>query len=494
MPVYHLFIVATAVVLIGLLALALGATRLGMVVRAAAVHPHMVEALGFRLSRIHMLVFAIGIYLAAVAGVVMTPMVGALSEHGRRCPGTSLHRRRGRPGLGSLSGAFMVAGLLGVVQGFGSVFFSDYALFFPLSCSAASCCSGHWGSRARVALHERSRKASTGRSHASGKRDLRRHGENAGDDRASRRSRVGTLDRSSGAAQRSQPGRRAWSLRHQLQYHLQIFRLLSFGHAAFFGFAAYTEALLLQHWPTLPVPLLILVAVIASGALGLVLGQVCVRRSGAYFSMTTLAIAAFFYTIAFKWQAVTGGTDGFSGFMPGTLVLLPGWTLASPTIPQLYLLAVAFLVPSALAAWALLELTPFGNAVQLIRQNEERASFLGYDAHRIKLANYGVAAAIAGLAGALWAILIGFVSTDSIDLTLSTTVIIMAIIGGTSWFWGSAARQHDLYSGLRPAVRAHVALAALDGIAFILLVLALPGGTAALAGGFFARALGRRDD
>jgi branched-chain amino acid transport system permease protein len=269
--------------------------------------------------------------------------------------------------------------------------------------------------------------------------------------------------------------------------------LLSFGHAAFFGVAAYAEALLLKAFPAMPVPVLVLAAAWISGVLGLALGHICVRRSGAYFSMTTLAIAAFLYTIAFKWHAVTGGTDGLDGFTPASLVLLPGWHLSNPSIAQLYWLSVAFLIPVALAAWALLELTPFGNAVQLIRQNEERAAFLGYDTHRVKLANYAVSALVAGVAGALWAVQNGFVSTDSIDLTLSTTVIIMAIIGGPGWFWGPliGSTLYIFGSDRLSALTQHWQL--WMGLAFIVTVLACPGGLAGLAGTLFARAGGRRN-
>lgn len=130
LPVYHLFVIAITVVLVALLALLIGGTRLGMVVRAAATHPQMVDALGFKLSTVHTLVFLVGLYLAAIAGVVMTPMVGVY-------PGMADDALVQAfivvvaGGLGSLAGAFAVAGLLGLVQGFGSVFFSDYALFFP---------------------------------------------------------------------------------------------------------------------------------------------------------------------------------------------------------------------------------------------------------------------------------------------------------------------------------------------------------------------------
>ncbi len=130
LPVYHLFVIAVALVLVTLLAALVGGTRLGMVVRAAATHPQMVDALGFKLSRVHTLVLAIGLYLAAIAGVIMTPMIGAY-------PGMADDALVQAfivvvaGGLGSLAGAFAVAGLLGLVQGFGSIFFADYAMFFP---------------------------------------------------------------------------------------------------------------------------------------------------------------------------------------------------------------------------------------------------------------------------------------------------------------------------------------------------------------------------
>jgi branched-chain amino acid transport system permease protein len=265
--------------------------------------------------------------------------------------------------------------------------------------------------------------------------------------------------------------------------------LLSFGHAAFFGFAAYAEALLLQSFPGIPVPILVLSAGLSAGLLGLVLGQICVRRSGAYFSMTTLAIGAFFYAIAFKWHGVTGGTDGLDSFMPDSLLLLPRWSLDSPGIAQTYLLILAILLPVALAARALLELTPFGNAVIAVRSNEKRAAFLGYNTHRVKLANFVLAAALAGVAGALWAIDNSFVSTDSIDLSFSTTVIIIAFLGGSTWFWGPMIGSvvYIAASDWLSALTAHWQI--LLGLAFIFMVLFAPGGIAGLAQTAWRRAL-----
>jgi branched-chain amino acid transport system permease protein len=267
--------------------------------------------------------------------------------------------------------------------------------------------------------------------------------------------------------------------------------LLSFGHAAFYGFGAYAAALLLQYQPGVPLILLIPATALATGLLGLLLGHICVRREGAYFSMTTLAIGAFFATAALKWSAVTGGTDGLDGFMPDTLSVLPFWPLPSPTISQTYWLVLAFLLPAALAAWAVLELTPFGQAVRAVKQNETRAIFLGHDAHLIKLANFTLAAALAGLAGALWAVDNSFVSTDSIDLSFSTTVIIAALIGGSQWYWGPLIgaivyiAASDWLSALTPHWQIWL------GLAFIAMVLAAPGGIAGIAAWLWGKTVAR---
>lgn len=269
--------------------------------------------------------------------------------------------------------------------------------------------------------------------------------------------------------------------------------LLSFGHAAFFGFAAYGGALLLRSHPGLPVLAVVALVGVISGVLGFVLGEICVRRSGAYFSMTTLAVGALIYTIAFKWHALTGGTDGLSSFMPPGLVIFPHWTISNPSITQTYLLVVSCLLPVALASWALLELTPFGNALRLVQQNEERAAFLGYDPHRIKLTNYVLAAFLAGVAGSLWAIQNGFVSTDSIDLDLSTTIIIMTFIGGSTWFWGPllGSAVYVFGSDQLSALTDHWQL--WMGVVFVTLVLACPQGIAGIAGALVSRVVGRRN-
>jgi branched-chain amino acid transport system permease protein len=130
LPLYHLFVVTVALVVIGVLATFLAFTRLGMIVRATATYPEMVGALGFKVRNIYTGVFVAGVYLAALAGVAMTPMVGAYPSMADDAQ-VQAFIVVVAGGLGSLSGALIVSVLLGLVQGFGSVFFSDYAIFFP---------------------------------------------------------------------------------------------------------------------------------------------------------------------------------------------------------------------------------------------------------------------------------------------------------------------------------------------------------------------------
>jgi len=130
LPVYHLFVIGASVVLVGALAAVLRGTRLGMVIRAAAANPDMTAALGFNVRTIHSAVFAIGIYLAAFAGVVMAPMAGIYpSMADDALVQAFIVVVAG--GLGSLPGAFIVALLLGIVQGFGNIFAPDESVYFP---------------------------------------------------------------------------------------------------------------------------------------------------------------------------------------------------------------------------------------------------------------------------------------------------------------------------------------------------------------------------
>lgn len=212
--------------------------------------------------------------------------------------------------------------------------------------------------------------------------------------------------------------------------------LLSFGHSAYFGLGAYATALVLVHVAAMPLAVAILLGALAGALGGIAIGCICVRRSGPYFSMLTLAFGMLLYVIAWKWRGLTQGDDGFGAFLPREAYFPLLGIIKNGNPEQLYYVVVGIVVLVVAVVWALMTLTPYGNAVVSVRQNEERASFLGYNVFVIKLVNYTISAGIAGLAGALFAVFHDFVSTHVIGIELSTDVVMMTFIGGSSWFFG----------------------------------------------------------
>lgn len=210
--------------------------------------------------------------------------------------------------------------------------------------------------------------------------------------------------------------------------------LLSFGHSAYFGLGAYTLALSFKHIAGFPLLLAILMGGIAGGLGGIIIGSLCVRMKGAYFALLTLAFNQFLYAIALKWRAVTGGDDGLTVVRPN--LYLPGLgTINMYKTANVYYLVVAVVLISLLSLWYLTK-TPFGNTIRSIKENEQRADFIGHNVFVSKLFLYTLSAFFAGIAGSLYGFFLEFVSTGSIGLHLATEVIFMAIIGGTGSFFG----------------------------------------------------------
>jgi branched-chain amino acid transport system permease protein len=214
--------------------------------------------------------------------------------------------------------------------------------------------------------------------------------------------------------------------------------LVSFGHAAYFGVGAYTCAILMKTHGILFA--LALVAAAANAALcALVFGLFCVRSTRIYFSMLTLAFAQIVWAICFKWNSVTGGEQGLSNVpypdlawmssVPGLGALRPG--------DHFYLLVLLLV---GLAFWLLRRIvdSPFGSVLTAIRENPERAEFVGINVRRYQLAAFVVASAFAGWAGALFGIFNRGVFPDFAHWSKSAEVLIMAILGGIGHFWGPA--------------------------------------------------------
>lgn len=210
--------------------------------------------------------------------------------------------------------------------------------------------------------------------------------------------------------------------------------LLSFGHAATFGVGGYTLGLLLKAWPAMPFLAALAGAALAGAVAGFVIGLFCVRLRGTYFALLSLAFSQFLFAVAFKWRAVTRGDDGL--IVRTSDMVVPGvGTLALGEPATFYLLELTVVVLCLAAAWRFTR-TPLGAAVVLMRENDERAAFLGYNVFLTKLIVFTLAATLAAVSGALFAAFQRLVTPAALDLSMSTLVVFMAVLGGTGAFLG----------------------------------------------------------
>jgi branched-chain amino acid transport system permease protein len=214
--------------------------------------------------------------------------------------------------------------------------------------------------------------------------------------------------------------------------------LVSFGHAAYFGIGSYACGILMKivavpFWLAFPAAGLI-AALFAAG-----FGFFCVRLTKIYFAMLTLAFSQIVWAICFKWNDLTGGDQG----LPDVPFPDLGWMAALPGFDhmriaeQFYVLALV-LVALSVAALRRLTGSPFGRVLTTIRENPERAAFIGVNVRLYELAAFTIAGGFAGLSGALFGIFNRGVFADFVFWSKSADVMIMTILGGMHHFWGPA--------------------------------------------------------
>jgi branched-chain amino acid transport system permease protein len=214
--------------------------------------------------------------------------------------------------------------------------------------------------------------------------------------------------------------------------------LVSFGHAAYFGIGAYTTGLLMKKL-AVPFVLAFPAAGVLAGGFALVFGFFCVRLTKIYFAMLTLAFAQIVWAICFKWNAVTGGEQG----MPEIPYPDLAWMARLPYFggfrasDHFYLLTIV-LVAVCLFMLRRIVASPFGRILTTIRENPERAEFIGVNVRRWELIAFVIAGAFAGLAGGLFGIFNRGVFPDFAYWPKSSEVLIMTILGGMGHFWGPA--------------------------------------------------------
>ncbi|MGF6934311.1 branched-chain amino acid transport system permease protein [Paraburkholderia sp. UCT70] len=241
--------------------------------------------------------------------------------------------------------------------------------------------------------------------------------------------------------------------------------LHSFGHAAYFGLGAYGAALFLKVL-NLPMEAALLLGPLLAVVGALVFGWFCVRLSGVYLAMLTLAFAQIVWSVVFQWDDVTGGSNGILGLWPSN------W-LSSPV--AFYYLTLACAV---LGVWLLRRMlfSPLGYAMRASRDSALRAEAIGIDVKRVQWASFVIAALFCGLAGSLYAFSKGNISPEVISVSRSVDGLVMVLLGGLqtlsgpivgaavfTWLQDTVARQTDYWQ-------------AMLGLAILLLVIAFPQG------------------
>ncbi|PIF28317.1 amino acid/amide ABC transporter membrane protein 1 (HAAT family) /amino acid/amide ABC transporter membrane protein 2 (HAAT family) [Acidovorax sp. 56] len=472
-PVYDLFLMAVGPVVLGLLWLLLHRTRWGTLVRAATQDREMVSALGVNQAWLFTSVFALGALLAGLAGALQLPREPAHLEMDLLTIGAAFVVVV-VGGMGSITGALVAAVVIaelkalciwiGLVEVAGvSLSLSKMTLVVEFVVMAVVLVWRPWGLLGRPQATVRAlaqaeaplRPASVG---------LRRLGWAA-------LASLALVPLAAGV----------WPYLPVLLVDVLVAALFasslhfimgpaglhSFGHAAYFGLGAYAAALLVRS-AGVPMELVLLLAPLAAGLGALLYGWLCVRLSGVYLTMLTLAFAQITWALCYQWDAVTGGSNGLTGVWPAAWLVHP---LAY------YGLTLAVVVAAVLLLRRML-LAPFGLALRAARDSALRADALGVDVRRLQWAAFGVAGVMAGLAGALYVFSKGSISPEGLSVGKSVDGLVMVLLGGVqtlsgplvgaavfTWLHDTVARNTDYWRAVLGATMLVLVLLFPQGIA-----------------------------
>jgi branched-chain amino acid transport system permease protein len=474
-PSYDLLLIAIGPLVLLALWLLLTRTRWGTLVRAATQDREMVGALGVNQAWLFTAVFAAGAALAGLGGALQLPREPAHLDLDLVVIGEAFVVVV-VGGMGSIPGAYVAALLvaevkalciaLGTVQLFGfSLAFSKLTLVAQFLVMAIVLVVRPWGLFGRPQTPSRSAAPPEGPLRPAGPRQRWLLGGallvmlalpwlSAGTPYVT----VLAVDLLTAAL-----------FAASLHFIMGPAGMHSFGHAAYFGLGAYAAGLLVLRLG-LPMELALVLAPLAGGAGALLFGWFCVRLSGVYLAMLTLAFAQIAWSVCYQWDDFTGGSNGLSGIWPAP------WLAGSRAY---YLLTLACTGAAVAALWRML-FSPFGLALRAGRDSALRADAIGIDLKRLQWAAFTVAGLFAGLAGALFAFSKGSISPDSLAIGRSVDGLVMVLLGGLqsrvgplvgafgfTWLQDLVARNTDYWR-------------ALLGAAILLLVLAFPQGLAGI--------------
>ncbi len=419
MPRYRVWVVAASLAVCLSTWVLVEKTQLGSYLRAATENSSLVRAFGVRVPLIIMVTYGIGAALAALAGVLAAPILQVSPSMGNGLL-VFVFAVVVIGGMGSIAGAIVSGFGVGLIEGLtkylwpeasGTVVFVVMALVLLLRPN------GLLGRP--VALHDAG------------------HAERlpAGLDTARYRFALFfALAAAFALAPAVMPPVTVMTVMcvavFAMAFNLLVGfgGLVSFGHAMFFGTGAYVCAHAAGRW-NWPAELALLAGLLASATLAVVVGRLAIRRQGVYFAMITLALSQLVYFVFLR-APFTGGEDGIQGVPRGSLlglVPLEGNTL--------YVFVYGVFLACTLMLYRILH-SPFGEVLTSIRDNESRATSLGYDTARYKLAAFVISGAFAGLAGALKAIVQQMATLNDVNLAMSGDVILMSLLGGLGTFTG----------------------------------------------------------
>ncbi len=262
--------------------------------------------------------------------------------------------------------------------------------------------------------------------------------------------------------------------------------LLSFGHAMFLGVGAYATAVLTSKFGVRSFELVLLTAIAASTLIALPVGYLCVRYTRIFFGMLTLAFGMLFHSVLFKFYGLTGGDQGMRVVRP----LLFGMDSAGGKTAFLtgpfYYYALGLLAVLGFVMWRIVR-SPFGLHLQAIRENAQKASYLGVQVSRTRLAAFVISAIYGAVGGAILAVSIGLADPEMVYWTQSGNLVFMAVLGGSGSFVG------PVIGGLAFVLLQDSVMAATQywrfvmGAILVLLVIFFPRGIAGIAGDVVAR-------
>jgi branched-chain amino acid transport system permease protein len=259
-----------------------------------------------------------------------------------------------------------------------------------------------------------------------------------------------------------------------LNFLLGFTGVLSFGHAAYFGLGAYGAAMTIRYLTPSTLLGMAVGSVVATIAAAII-GALIVKRRGVYFAMVTIAFGQVFYFIAYRWNNLTGGDDGLTGWhrMPINLGLVDLDIYGNDKIFYYFALAIFAVCVGIMAA---LLNSPFGRTLLAIRENERRARFLGIAVERHIWLSFVISCLFVSVAGALYALLNNFTDPRALRFDLSGNFVIMAVLGGMRSFWGPLIGA-VIFVALQDYVSSHTEnWMSVIGLVFVLVVRFFPRG------------------